>query len=109
MGAALYTPVQRTPTAPPPVVRAPTAPPAAPPVPAASGTGPITGPITSQVPFTDTWEWDRSQWVQVATTGTKPTLRRQHAMAYDSNRGRVVMFGGANGQARNSQTWEYGP
>jgi hypothetical protein len=57
----------------------------------------------------DTWEWNGTAWTQVNLTGTKPTLRRQHAMAYDSMRGRVVMFGGVNAASRNSQTWEFGP
>lgn len=35
--------------------------------------------------------------------------RRSHAMAYDSTRGKVMMFGGAKGSSRISQTWEYGP
>ncbi len=67
----------------------------------------LTGATTH---YDETYEWSgTSPWVQIPITGTRPTLRRQHAMAYDSVRGRVVLFGGANGMARNSQTWEYGP
>jgi len=49
----------------------------------------------------DTWEWDGTAWVQVATTG--PTPRAGHAMAYDSQRGRTMLFSG-NGIA---DTWEW--
>lgn len=41
----------------------------------------------------DTWEWDGTTWTQRSPT-TVPPVRSQHAMAYDSQRGRVVLFGG---------------
>src|SRR5262245_11281982 len=43
----------------------------------------------------DTWEWDGDIWRRVSTTGPSP--RAGHAMAYDSARGRVVLFGGYDG------------
>jgi N-acetylneuraminic acid mutarotase len=39
-----------------------------------------------------TWEWDGSSWVQQDDTGPAP--RNSHAMAYDSERNCVVLFGG---------------
>jgi hypothetical protein len=56
--------------------------------------------------FNDTWEWDGNEWTQVSNTG--PSARRNHAMAYDSTRQRVVLFGGApfNGPFFND-TWEW--
>jgi len=47
----------------------------------------------------DTWEWDGSNWNQVATTSTPGSLIgnpgvAQHSMAYDTIGQRIVMFGG---------------
>jgi hypothetical protein len=58
----------------------------------------------------DTWEWDGTSWTLVATTGPSP--RANHALAYDSARGRVVLFGGAysdggTGILYGSDTWEW--
>jgi len=43
--------------------------------------------------FGDTWEWDGVSWARVATSG--PSRRTDAKMAYDSTRGKVVLFGGA--------------
>ncbi len=54
----------------------------------------------------DTWEWNGNVWVAVSTTG--PAARLGHAMALDSVRGRVVMFGGLDtGGAAIGDTWEW--
>ena len=54
----------------------------------------------------DTWEWDGLTWSQVASTG--PTPRYFHAMAYDSQRGRSVLFGGSGiTVAFFGDTWEW--
>ncbi|HWV99090.1 MAG TPA: kelch repeat-containing protein [Candidatus Acidoferrum sp.] len=71
--------------------------------------------------YGDLWEWDGSRWRQKTTYnwtnawhqvaggywaqnfGDTPAARMQHAMAYDTRRGRVVMFGG-----RSSDGHEYG-
>jgi hypothetical protein len=45
-------------------------------------------------PINDTWLWDGSQWTQVFPS-TLPRHRAQHTMAYDSARGRTVLFGGS--------------
>lgn len=61
--------------------------------------------------FGDTWEWDGESWIQVGHLGPSP--RYGHAMAYDSNRGCLVLFGGvarnpATGQNRYlDDTWEW--
>src|SRR5262245_19511074 len=52
----------------------------------------------------ETWEWDGVQWSLRSTTG--PTARCDNAFAYDSNRHRVVSFGGYNG-GYMSDTWEW--
>jgi len=49
----------------------------------------------------DTWEWDGSQWKQIATT-TSPSARSGHCMAYHPVTQKIMMLGGAfGGQA----TW----
>lgn len=40
----------------------------------------------------DTWEWDGNEWTHRSTIGPNP--RHFHAMAYESSRQRVVLFGG---------------
>jgi hypothetical protein len=42
--------------------------------------------------FGDTWEWDGAVWTQRSSTGPPP--RKQFGMAYDSSRGKVVLYGG---------------
>jgi hypothetical protein len=53
-----------------------------------------------------TWEWDGSSWRQ--TNAISPNWRMGQAMAYDSARGCMVMFGGENqyGEALGD-TWEW--
>lgn len=53
-----------------------------------------------------TWEWDGTTWEQV-TTQTVPPERGGHAMAYDSRRGVVVMYGGENNLGVPDDVWEY--
>ena len=54
----------------------------------------------------DTWEWDGTTWAEV-TPATSPLGRFGQAMAYDSTRGRVVMFGGAGDSGDLGDTWEW--
>src|SRR5690242_18647955 len=48
----------------------------------------------------DAWEWDGTSWTQ-RTPDTAPPVRFGHALAYDSARGRMVMFGGWNTEKGN--------
>lgn len=52
----------------------------------------------------DTWEWDGSRWEEKASA-RGPSPRSGVAMTYDSERGRVVLFGGSGGP--NAETWEW--
>ncbi len=55
----------------------------------------------------DTWAWDGSTWTQEFPKNSPPA-RYQHAMAYDSVHGQVVLFGGLNGDLLNdalADTW----
>jgi len=57
--------------------------------------------------LSDTWEWDGSKWVQRTGVGTPPA-RADTALAYDSARGRSVMFGGLDTKlVAHNDTWEY--
>ena len=53
----------------------------------------------------DTWEWDGISWTAVSNSGPGP--RSGCAMAFDSSRGRTVLFGGAGNAAIYGQTWEW--
>ena len=60
----------------------------------------------------DTWEWDGTTWSKVHDGSpdgvTAPTPRSDHAMAYDSARGVVVLFGGDDtGYLLSDDTWEW--
>ena len=61
-------------------------------------------------PYNDTWEWTGSRWVQILPSDPEddgnPTGRVNAAMAFDSKRGRIVMFGGLY-VTDNNETWEY--
>lgn len=58
----------------------------------------------------ETWEWNGAQWVFRTSVG--PSARNA-ALAFDSNRGMVVLFGGLlpNGLGQppplSSETWEW--
>jgi galactose oxidase-like protein len=54
----------------------------------------------------DTWVFDGVTWTQ-KLPATSPSARREHAMAYDSGRDRVVLFGGTTQNERLGDTWEF--
>lgn len=58
----------------------------------------------------DLWEWNGISWTQVVTTNPlnqAPRSRYAHAMAYDENRQRMVVFGGEYGPNNQlDDTWE---
>ena len=57
----------------------------------------------------DTWEWDGHTWAQIQNGGPSP--RAEASMAFDSKRGRMVLFGGHNragtSGSRFGDTWEW--
>jgi hypothetical protein len=59
----------------------------------------------------DTWEWDGSQWTR-DWTAAAPAPRAAQSMAFDSGRGRMVLFGGDNAATSPitlfNDTWELG-
>jgi hypothetical protein len=57
-------------------------------------------------PLGDTWLWGGLAWAQAEDIGPAPRLR--HALAFDSARQRIVLFGGeAAGGALLGDTWEW--
>ena len=57
----------------------------------------------------DTWAWDGSQWSQRSLGSGGPSARHRHAMAYDSARGQIVLFGGVdekNGILSETWVWD---
>ena len=57
----------------------------------------------------DTWTWNGVAWSQ-RQPGISPTVRSSHAMAYDRQRARVVLFGGWQNVYNNyylGDTWEW--
>jgi Galactose oxidase, central domain len=61
------------------------------------------------VAMNDTWLWDGSNWSQ-SSPAASPTARSQSAVAYDSVRQRLILFGGANGGSASStlaDTWAW--
>jgi len=53
----------------------------------------------------DTWERGEVGWRQRIVQGPPP--RFEHAMAYDSRRGVVILFGGAGERGSTGDTWEW--
>jgi hypothetical protein len=68
------------------------------------------GGLTTNAYVGDTWEWDGIDWHQTAMTAT-PTVpapsARISSMAFDSNRGRAVLYGGSDADSAFEDTWEY--
>ena len=57
----------------------------------------------------DTWTWNGTDWTQQMPTNSPPK-RDGHAMAYDANIGKAVLFGGAqdvNTLVYLNDTWEW--
>lgn len=58
----------------------------------------------------DTWEWDGTAWLRL-TPAHSPSPRFAHAMAYDPNRSRTVLFAGSVSDGRTvtqvNDTWEW--
>lgn len=62
-------------------------------------------PSILATPSNETWEFNGLSWSLVSTNG--PPARTGHKMAFDSQRGRTVMFGGPNPSPLHPDTWEW--
>jgi len=56
--------------------------------------------------FSDTWEWNGTDWILINIAGSSPAARYWHGMAFDVSRGVHVLFGGVGAQ-EYGDTWEY--
>jgi hypothetical protein len=55
--------------------------------------------------FDDTWEWDGTEWTQIADTG--PSERGFLPMVFDISRECLVLFGGYDGLETLGDSWEW--
>jgi hypothetical protein len=63
--------------------------------------------VAGQTVYLDaTEEWDGATWT-VRDPANRPGARRGHTMAFDSRRGRVLLFGGTDGTTTSGETWAY--
>jgi hypothetical protein len=62
--------------------------------------------ISTATNQSDTWEWDGTTWTQ-RTPSKSPSGRVAAAGAFDSARGRLVLFGGETGLGTFGDTWEW--
>ena len=67
------------------------------------------GGSVNGVGFDDFWEynWNTSTWTEDTITVSKPSPRYGGSMVFDSNRNKMVVFGGRTTINLN-ETWEYG-
>ena len=56
--------------------------------------------------FNDTWVWDGTTWTQ-RFPATSPPARTNIRLAYDAQRGKVVLFGGRGDTAELNDTWTW--
>jgi len=61
--------------------------------------------------FNDTWAYDptANTWTILNPAGSLPSARSGVPMVYDSASGKVILFGGFDGDADLSDTWAYDP
>lgn len=58
---------------------------------------------TNQVMLNDTWIYNGTDWTQI-NTATKPEVRSQHTIVYDSVRSKIILFGG---KSADNKLWEF--
>ena len=69
------------------------------------------GGTGSETFFNDTWQYDPASntWTDLAPAGDVPQGGSAASMVYDSDRGKIILFGGGSGQASFDDTWAYDP
>jgi hypothetical protein len=63
------------------------------------------GTFPGQTIHGDTWEYDGSNWTEIAGAG--PTARVAPAIAFDKARGHVLLFGGGTWGPYSGDTWTW--
>ncbi len=63
--------------------------------------------MDSLVTSNDMWSFDGSIWRQLPTQYPWPSARQFPQMTYDSDRNRIVLFGGYDGSRLLNDTWEW--
>ncbi|MFH1809969.1 MAG: kelch repeat-containing protein [Pseudomonadota bacterium] len=60
-------------------------------------------------PWQDTWEWDGTAgtWSERIPVYARPMARLNHAMAFDTQRGRGVFIGGSSGGVAQADAWDW--
>ena len=56
--------------------------------------------------LSDTWVWNGTNWAQ-RYSAAAPAPRSAAAMTFDAATGRILLFGGYNGESGYSDTWEW--
>jgi N-acetylneuraminic acid mutarotase len=74
-----------------------------------TGGGLLFGGVFGEALRNDTWGYDPggNTWTNLSPPGALPPARDSGAMAYDSNRGKVFLFGGYDGSAYLNDTFAY--
>ena len=65
------------------------------------------GTPNSNAGMGDTWEWDGTNWHEIATDDSSPSARYDASMVYAPLRGSVVLFGGFDYRNKFGDTWEW--
>ncbi len=67
--------------------------------------------VGGQLAAPDLWAWDGNTWARLTPTGNVPPARQLHAMAYDSDRQMLMLFGGLGSTVLTTaplrDTWEW--
>jgi N-acetylneuraminic acid mutarotase len=63
------------------------------------------------VRFANPWAYDpaANTWTELAPVGASPSARSGTGMVYDSVTGKVILFGGWDGESFCADTWSYDP
>lgn len=64
-------------------------------------------PPPTQTFLGDTWGWDGEGWTELAQENPSPSPRGDVNMVYDSQRDRLVLFGGTTESGAVAETWEF--
>ncbi|MGA1522469.1 MAG: Kelch repeat-containing protein [Planctomycetota bacterium] len=65
------------------------------------------GQTSGGVYLDDLWGFDGTAWTDLTPAAGLPPARDWHGQAFDSARGRLVVFGGRNGATIYGDTWEW--